>query len=44
MRPFGNVVYLMPAFTIALDDLDTLCTAVVDVVSAWSERLAEWTK
>jgi adenosylmethionine---8-amino-7-oxononanoate aminotransferase len=43
VRPFGNVVYLMPAFTIALDDLDTLCTTVVDVVGAWSERLAEWT-
>ena len=43
VRPFGNVVYLMPAFTIAPDDLDTLSAAVVDVVGAWSERLAEWT-
>ncbi len=42
VRPFGNVVYLMPAFTMAPDDLNTLTNAVVDVVAAWSGRLDEW--
>jgi adenosylmethionine-8-amino-7-oxononanoate aminotransferase len=33
VRPFGNVVYLTPAFTIGEDDLDFLMKAVVQVVS-----------
>jgi len=33
IRPFGNVVYLMPALNIPLDELDRLIGAVVDVVS-----------
>ncbi len=32
VRPFGNVVYLAPAFTIAPDELATLTAAVVKVV------------
>ncbi len=32
VRPFGNIVYLMPAFTIAEDDLTRLTDAVVNVV------------
>jgi adenosylmethionine-8-amino-7-oxononanoate aminotransferase len=32
IRPFGNVVYLMPALNIPQDELDTLIAAVVDVV------------
>lgn len=32
VRPFGNLVYLMPPFIINDDDLDTLTTAVVKVV------------
>ena len=32
IRPFGNIVYLMPAFTIGEDDLARLCDAVVRVV------------
>ena len=36
IRPFGNVVYLMPAFTIAKDDLARLTGAVVKVVEEWS--------
>ena len=32
VRPFGTVVYLTPAFTIAADDLSRLTTAVVKVV------------
>ncbi|HZQ13303.1 MAG TPA: adenosylmethionine--8-amino-7-oxononanoate transaminase [Pseudolabrys sp.] len=29
VRPFGNVIYLTPAFTVSPDDLATLCAAVV---------------
>jgi len=32
VRPFGNVIYLAPAFTIAADDLETLMGTVVRVV------------
>jgi adenosylmethionine---8-amino-7-oxononanoate aminotransferase len=32
VRPFGHVIYLAPAFTIAPDDLETLTGAVVRVV------------
>lgn len=32
VRPFGNVVYLMPAFTIARPQLATLTSAVVEIV------------
>ena len=32
IRPFGNIVYLTPAFTIAPDELKTLTDAVVTVV------------
>jgi adenosylmethionine-8-amino-7-oxononanoate aminotransferase len=32
VRPFGNVVYLTPAFTIAPDELSALTSAVVKVV------------
>jgi adenosylmethionine-8-amino-7-oxononanoate aminotransferase len=32
IRPFGNIVYLMPAFIIGEDDLARLCETVVRVV------------
>jgi len=32
VRPFGNVIYLTPAFTIAADELKTLTDAVAKVV------------
>ena len=32
VRPFGNIIYLTPAFTIAPDELKTLTDAVVNVV------------
>jgi adenosylmethionine-8-amino-7-oxononanoate aminotransferase len=32
IRPFGNIVYLMPAFTIGEDDLATLTDTVVKVI------------
>jgi adenosylmethionine-8-amino-7-oxononanoate aminotransferase len=31
VRPFGNVIYLAPAFTIAPDELKTLTDAVVSL-------------
>jgi adenosylmethionine-8-amino-7-oxononanoate aminotransferase len=34
VRPFGNIVYLTPAFTITPDELATLTGAVVKVVGA----------
>jgi len=37
VRPFGNIVYLTPAFVISDDDLETLTGAVVDVVTEWSK-------
>ena len=32
IRPFGNIVYLMPAFTIGEDDLAALTDTVVKVI------------
>jgi adenosylmethionine-8-amino-7-oxononanoate aminotransferase len=37
VRPFGNVVYLTPAFTIAEDEMEALMTAVVNVMRAKGE-------
>jgi adenosylmethionine---8-amino-7-oxononanoate aminotransferase len=34
VRPFGNIIYLTPAFTIRPEDLETLTGAVVNVVRA----------
>ena len=34
VRPFGDIVYLTPALTIAPGDLDRLCEAVTHVVRA----------
>jgi adenosylmethionine-8-amino-7-oxononanoate aminotransferase len=34
VRPFGNIIYLTPAFTIAADELKTLTNAVVKVVGS----------
>ena len=34
VRPFGNVIYLTPAFTIASNELKTLTDAIVKVVKA----------
>jgi adenosylmethionine---8-amino-7-oxononanoate aminotransferase len=33
VRPFGNIIYLTPAFTIASDELKTLTDAVVKIVN-----------
>ncbi|MFQ5765081.1 MAG: adenosylmethionine--8-amino-7-oxononanoate transaminase [Rhodospirillales bacterium] len=37
IRPFGNIVYLMPALTIEADDLGALTDTVVNVVGDWSK-------
>jgi adenosylmethionine---8-amino-7-oxononanoate aminotransferase len=34
IRPFGNVIYLTPAFTISAHELAKLCAAIVKVVHA----------
>ena len=38
IRPFGNVVYLTPSFTIGTDELARLTGAVVKVVGEWTTR------
>ena len=38
IRPFGDVVYLMPPFIIGADELTALTGAVVNVMNEWSER------
>jgi adenosylmethionine-8-amino-7-oxononanoate aminotransferase len=38
IRPFGDIVYLMPAFTIPEADLDTLINAVARVVTDFAAR------
>ena len=38
IRPFGDVVYLMPAFVINKDELTALTRAIVNVMSEWSKR------
>ncbi|MAH84115.1 MAG: adenosylmethionine--8-amino-7-oxononanoate transaminase [Rhodospirillaceae bacterium TMED8] len=43
VRPFGNVIYLMPAFTIEMNDLKHLTRSVVEVTEAWSEQRHKWT-
>jgi len=34
VRPFGKLIYLMPAYVIADEELEQLCRAVVEVVAA----------
>ena len=38
VRPFGDIVYVTPAFTIDEDDLTRLTDALIDVVTAWSRE------
>ena len=33
VRPFGKLVYLMPAYVISSQELEKLCTALVDIVA-----------
>jgi adenosylmethionine---8-amino-7-oxononanoate aminotransferase len=36
VRPFRNIVYLTPAFTISEEDLNRLTGAVVSVLEQWT--------
>jgi adenosylmethionine---8-amino-7-oxononanoate aminotransferase len=38
IRPFGDIVYLMPPFIIGADELTALTGAVVKVMNEWSKR------
>jgi adenosylmethionine-8-amino-7-oxononanoate aminotransferase len=38
VRPFGDVVYLMPPFVVSAEELATLTAAVVAVVAGWSRQ------
>jgi adenosylmethionine---8-amino-7-oxononanoate aminotransferase len=38
VRPFGNIVYLTPTFTMGIDELTRLTGAVVKVVGEWTTR------
>ena len=38
VRPFADIVYLTPAFTIDEEDLTRLTDALIDVVMAWSKE------
>jgi adenosylmethionine-8-amino-7-oxononanoate aminotransferase len=40
LRPFGDVVYTMPPFTVAPEELATITGAMVRVVKEWSRREA----
>ncbi len=40
LRPFGDVVYVMPAFVISEPDLGKLTDAMVKVVTEWSRKFA----
>jgi adenosylmethionine-8-amino-7-oxononanoate aminotransferase len=38
VRPFGDIIYLMPPFVIEPADLRTLTTVVCEVVTDWSKH------
>ncbi len=40
LRPFADIVYCTPAFTIAPDDLTRLTDGMVRIVSEWSRKFA----
>ena len=41
IRPFGDIVYLMPPLTITNEERAALCDAVVTIMKEWSERASE---
>ena len=38
LRPFGNVIYTMPPFTISGDELGAITGAMAEVLPRWAER------
>lgn len=38
VRPFGNIVYLMPPYVISAEDLERLIVGTVAVTRTWAER------
>ncbi len=38
LRPFGDVAYIMPAFTVTAEELARLCGAMVKVMGEWSRN------
>lgn len=38
LRPFGNVVYAMPPFTVSDDELSAITGAIADVLPRWADR------
>jgi adenosylmethionine-8-amino-7-oxononanoate aminotransferase len=40
LRPFGNVVYTMPALVISQDEITRVTDAMVKIVAEWSRKFA----
>ena len=38
LRPFGNVIYTMPPFTITPDELSAITGAISDILPRWADR------
>ena len=41
IRPFLDVIYMMPPFTIKDDELDLLINSIIEVLPEWSKKLNE---
>ena len=38
VRPFGNIIYLMPPYVISAEDLQTLIATMLRVTEGWARR------
>ena len=38
LRPFGNVVYVMPPFTVSDGELSAITSAIADILPRWADR------
>ena len=41
IRPFLDVIYIMPPFTIKDHELDLLINSIIEVLPEWSKKLNE---